>query len=189
MFDAVLREQERELRYGAGLALALLAHAAAFALAAAFLPSASRSERLQGQFPVLLESVSLEPPPPPPPPPPAGPVAAESAPSRAIVRPTPKPVEPKKVCPADKPVGTYPYCCPKTYEYRDKACRCPKGKVVINGLCQVPPKQEPQQKPQQPQQPPKEAKPCPPGTYGIPPICIPQKEKKQKPKKPWPFLA
>lgn len=96
MFDAVLREQERELRYGAGLVLALLVHAAAFGVAAAFLPKPGRSERVQSQFPVTLESVRIEPPPPPPPPPP-GPAASDSAPSRAVVRPTPKPVEPRPV--------------------------------------------------------------------------------------------
>ena len=96
MYDAVLREQERELRYGAGLALALLVHAAAFGIAAAFLPGPGRAERLQSQLPITLENVGLEPPPAPPPPPP-GPAARESAPTRAVVRPTPKPVETKPV--------------------------------------------------------------------------------------------
>jgi protein TonB len=101
MFDAVLREQERELRYGAGLALALLAHAAAFALVTVFMPSAGRSERIQNQFPITLENVLAEAPAPPPPPPP-GPAGHDPAPSRAVVRPTPKPVEAKPVEP--KPV-------------------------------------------------------------------------------------
>jgi hypothetical protein len=104
--------------------------------------------------------------------------------------PAPKTGRQKQVCPPDRPVGVSPYCCPQTYEYRDKKCRCPKGKVEINGICQVPPKPAPQEPPKEKTCPPNTVLqngncrplPCPPGTVGVPPICVPQGQKKEKQK-------
>jgi hypothetical protein len=125
-----------------------------------------------------------------------GPQTEEQAkPKPAPPQPAPAPEKQKsetqkKVCPPDKPVGIYPKCCPETYEYRDKKCRCPKGKVAINGLCQVPPKPAPQEPPKEKTCPPNTVLqngncrpiPCPPGTIGVPPICVPQGQKKEKQK-------
>ena len=96
----------------------------------------------------------------------------------------------KIVCPPDRPVVSHGNCCPETYEYRDKKCRCPKGKVVIKGLCQVPPKPAPQEPPKEKTCPPNtvlqngNCRPiaCPPGTIGVPPICVQQGQKKEKEK-------
>ena len=89
---------------------------------------------------------------------------------------------PAQTCPADRPVGTPPNCCPAGTEFKKGKCRpiempqqtcppdrpigtppncCPQGTAYNNGMCR--------------------STTCPPGTVGVPPICIPQKQKKQKP--------
>jgi len=84
---------------------------------------------------------------------------------------TPAPVKPR-VCPAGRPVGKYPDCCPKGYEFRNGKCRlprqqqqpqqqkkvcpadrpngqypncCPDGYEFRNGKCRPPRQQQPEQ--------------------------------------------
>ena len=112
-----------------------------------------------------------------------------------------KPQQPAK-CPKGRPVGTPPNCCPQGMTFSKGACRCPKGTELINGVCRVPPKQKPQ--PVEPRACPSDRPvgtypnccprgtqysngqcrtlTCPPGTVGRPPVCIPQKQQKEKPK-------
>ncbi|HWO09579.1 MAG TPA: TonB family protein [Polyangiaceae bacterium] len=107
MFDAVLRKQERDERYGTGLVLALLAYAAAVGVAVLLVRGAARPERTQKDIAVTLYTALAQPPPPPPPPP--GPASSE--PSRATVRPRPKVIIPKPVEPTPvepKPVEPQP---------------------------------------------------------------------------------
>jgi periplasmic protein TonB len=96
MFDAVLRKQDREQRYGTGFVLALFAYAAAIGVAV-LLPGASRPERTQDNISVTLYTALAQPPPPPPPPP--GPASGDVQSSRVPVRPRPKLVVPKLVEP------------------------------------------------------------------------------------------
>ncbi|ODA68124.1 hypothetical protein A7A08_01294 [Methyloligella halotolerans] len=60
------------------------------------------------------------------------------------------------VCPPDRPVGTPPRCCPEGYQYSRGSCR---------------PLQQ-------------EVQPCPPGTVGRYPICIPMKQKQEERQRP-----
>src|SRR5204863_7838671 len=43
--------------------------------------------------------------------------------------------EPVKVCPAERPVGTYPNCCPEGTDYRDGKCRYPHATPAQEVLC------------------------------------------------------
>jgi hypothetical protein len=83
-----------------------------------------------------------------------------------------------KVCPADRPVGNPPNCCPEGTIFRKGACRpvatapqacpddrpvgnppncCPEGTIFRKGACRP--------------------TACPPGTIGVPPLCLKQKER------------
>jgi hypothetical protein len=96
---------------------------------------------------------------------------------KGVCRAIPK--APQK-CPADRPVGTPPNCCPKGTVFKNGACReiqkapqtcppnrpvgtppncCPEGTEYKRGACR--------------------AIACPPGTVGVPPLCMKQQEKEK----------
>ena len=130
-------------------------------------------------------------------------------------------VTPQQTCPADRPVGTPPNCCPTGTEFKKGRCRsvatpqqtcpadrpvgtppncCPQGTTFTRGACRAPETAPPTCPPDRPIGTPPNCCPqgtaynngmcrsttCPPGTVGVPPICIPQKQKKQKPQEQQP---
>ena len=55
------------------------------------------------------------------------------------------------MCPPDRPVGTYPNCCPNDTVYKNGNCRpisCPLGTVGVPPIC-IPQGQKEKEKPQQ----------------------------------------